>query len=165
MLVSRIEQAMAPRLVAVNISSGGIPKRAVACARLTLDGLEGDGHNHEKHRRKERAISIQDVELLNQIRAEGYAVGPGLMGENLTVQALDVQALSAGDQLVFEGGAALELTGIRKPCFVLDAIHPSLKESVVGRCGFMARVLTPGELRPGQSITVQRAAVAAESAA
>lgn len=156
---------MAPRLIAVNISSGGIPKRAVPCARLTLDGLEGDGHDHEKHRRRERAISIQDVELLDEIRAEGYGVAPGLMGENLTVQALDVQSLSAGDRLVFEGGAALELTGIRKPCYVLDAVDPRLKESVVGRCGFMARVVTPGELRPGQSITVQRAAAAAESAA
>ena len=150
---------MRPRIVAVNVSPGGIPKKPVPVARLFAEGLEGDRHDHEKHRRLDRAISIQDIELLDEIRSEGYAVAPGAMGENLTVQGLHVQRLAPGDRLAFESGPTLELTAIRKPCFVLDAIHPKLKDAVVGRRGYMARTIKPGELRPNQKIVVQRAAV------
>lgn len=147
---------MTPRVVSVSISGGGIPKLPVAAAWAGPNGLEGDGHDHEKHCRPERAISIQDIELLEEIRAEGFAVGPGLMGENLCVSGLNVQAMAPGDRLVIEGGPVLELTQVRKPCFVLDQIDPKLKEVVVGRCGFMAGVAEPGELRPGQKIAVRR---------
>lgn len=143
-------------IVAVNISAGGIPKQGVAEALLTLEGLEGDFHEHEKHRRLDRAISIQDLELLHDLQGEGYAVGPGLMGENLTVRNLHVQSLNPGDCLQFDLGAVLELTSVRKPCFVLDQIHLKLKEAVVGRCGFMAKVIVPGVLCPGQKITLRR---------
>jgi MOSC domain-containing protein YiiM len=145
-----------PVIIAVNVSSGGIPKRAVEAATLTATGLAGDWHEHEKHRRPDRAVSIQDIEILDQLRAEGYPVGPGLMGENLTVKDLDVQSLTPGDRLFFDSGAALELTSVRKPCFVLDQIDPDLKTAVISRCGFMARVIEPGNLYAGQSIHVHR---------
>ena len=147
---------MIPRVVSVNISAGGIPKLPVAAAWAGPNGLEGDRHDHEKHSRPDRAVSIQDIELLEEIRADGFAVGPGLMGENLCVSGLNVQSMSPGDRLVFDGGPVLELTQVRKPCFVLDQIDPRLKEVVVERCGFMAGVVEPGELRPGQTIAVGR---------
>jgi MOSC domain-containing protein YiiM len=156
--------AQAPTVVAVNLSAGGIPKRSVSETRLTFEGLEGDLHEHEKHRRTDRAVSIQDLELLDDLRSEGYAVGPGLMGENLTVRNLQVQSLATGDRLQFDSGAVLELTSVRKPCFVLDQIDPKLKEIVIGRCGFMAKVIATGVLRPGQEITVQRAIACAGKA-
>jgi len=143
-------------VLAVNVSRGGLPKRPVGTARVDMNGLCGDGHEHEKHCRPDRAVSIQDIELLDEIRLEGFPVAPGLMGENLTVRGLGVQTLSPGDRLVFTGGPVLELTQARKPCYVLDQIDPKLKEIVVGRCGFLARVVQPGDLQPGQSITVER---------
>jgi MOSC domain-containing protein YiiM len=145
-----------PHVVAVCISSGSVPKTPVDRAEVTVDGLAGDGHDHEKHRRSDRAVSIQDIELLDEIKAEGYTVAPGIIGENLTVRHLHVQQLSPGDRLQFEQGPLLELTQPRKPCYVLDKIHPDLKEVVVGRCGFMARVLATGSFQPGQYITVLR---------
>jgi MOSC domain-containing protein YiiM len=120
-----------------------------------LGGLAGDGHAHEKHCRPDRAVTIQDAELLDELRAEGFAVGPGVMGENLTVRGLRVQEMKAGDRLVFENGPVLELSQVRKPCYVLDAIDHRLKEAVVGRCGFLAKVVTPGVLRPGQRILIE----------
>lgn len=144
-------------VVAVNVSSGGIPKRPVPEARVTSEGLQGDFHEHKKHCREDRAISIQDIELLDALRAEGYAVAPGLMGENLTVCDLDVQSLFVGDRLILGTDVVLELTSVRKPCYVLDQIDPKLKEAVVGRCGMMAKVIAGGTLKPGQKITVQRA--------
>jgi MOSC domain-containing protein YiiM len=45
----------------------------------------------------------------------------------------------------------------RKPCFVLDAVDPTLKDAVVGRCGFLARVVQTGTIEPGQQVIAERA--------
>ncbi len=148
----------APNVVAVCVSPGGVPKRPVDVAEVGVDGLVGDGHNHEKHRRPHRAVCIQDLELLDQLRAEGYPVEPGTLGENVTVRGLHVQRMAPGDVLCFEDGPVLELTETRKPCYVLDAIHPTIQQAVVGRCGYFARVLTAGRVFPGQRIARRAAA-------
>jgi len=148
----------AATVIAVCVSPGGVPKQTVSVAEVQADGLVGDGHSHEKHRRPHRAVCIQDMELLDQLRAEGYPVEPGTMGENLTVRGLNVQQMAPGDLLRLEDGPVLELTEARKPCYVLDAIHPTIQQAVVGRCGYFARVVTPGRVFPGQRITAQTAA-------
>lgn len=142
-------------VVAVCISDGGVPKQSVEGADLTVDGLLGDGQEHEKHRRPHRAVSIMDVELIEDLKEEGYPVEPGTIGENLTVRDLNVQSMSVGDRIRFENGPVIELAELRKPCFVLDKIHPKLKEVVVDRCGFLARVVETGHFAPGQRITVE----------
>ncbi|MFH1681395.1 MAG: MOSC domain-containing protein, partial [Candidatus Eisenbacteria bacterium] len=79
-------------MLAVCISPGGIPKIPVeGGVEVREEGLEGDGHDHAKHRRLERAVSIQDEELLEELRAEGYDLSWGTMGENLTVRGVGVQ--------------------------------------------------------------------------
>ena len=146
----------AGRIVAISISGGGIPKHNIPEAEVTADGLLGDQQAHEKHRQPHRAVSVQDAELLDQLVTEGYAVGPGTMGENLTVRGLDVQQLAVGDCLLLEDGPVLELTEARRPCFLLDAVDPRLKQAVVGRCGYLCRVIRTGVCRVGQQITVSR---------
>jgi MOSC domain-containing protein YiiM len=148
-----------PVVVAVCISPGGVPKKGVVGAEVTVDGLVGDGHDHDKHCKPHRAVSIQDIELLDELKSEGYDVGPGIMGENLTVRDLNVQSMSPGDRLHFKDGPVIELSEVRKPCFVLDKIHPDLKKVVVGRCGFMASVVQTGRFFPGQTITVEAKSV------
>ncbi len=140
------------RVLAVCISPGGIPKTPVPSGEVREAGIVGDAREHEKHRKLSRAISIQDEELLEELQGEGYPVTWGAMGENLTVRGLHVQRLLPGTRLVFSGGLELELTEVRRPCFVLDAIDPKLKEDVIGRCGFLARVLRPATVRPGETI-------------
>jgi len=149
------ERERAGVVVAVCISAGGIPKRPVDAAEVSASGLLGDGHDHAKHWHPDRAVSIQDFELVEQVAAEGYPVGPGIMGENITVRGSNVQGLAPGFRLRFDGGPVLELTAIRKPCYVLDAIHPDLKDVVLGRCGFLCRVVTTGTLRVGQRLVVE----------
>lgn len=143
-----------PRVISVNVSTGGIPKRPVPEARVLAACIEGDGRDHAKHDKADRAISLLDDEMLAVLRAEGYDVTPGALGENLTVRGLGLQEMAPGMRLRFTGGVEIELTEERKPCFVLDSIHPSLKEAVVGRCGFLARVVTEGTLAAGAEITV-----------
>ncbi len=139
-------------VVSVNISSGGIPKKPIVCVRILSSGLQGDGHHHAKHCRLEQAVSFQDVEKLAELRSEGYPLYCGAIGENISVANLNVNSLPLGTILNFSGGVQLEITKIRNPCYVLDAIHPRLKEVIVGRCGMYAKVLREGMLRSGEAI-------------
>jgi MOSC domain-containing protein YiiM len=139
------------QVVAVCLSPGGIPKRPREMAQVTVQGLVGDGRNHAKHLRLDRAVSFWDLELLEQLVAEGFDLTPGRVGENLTVRGLNVQALPPGT-LPRVGDVVLKLEQPRKPCYVLDAIDPRLKEVLVGRCGYMASVVREGILRPGMTI-------------
>ena len=120
--------------------------------RVTPSGLEGDGHNHEKHRTPIQAVCLQDVEKLNELREEGYSVEAGTTGENLTVRDLHVNHLPVGTILRFSSGVVMELTKVRKPCYVLDAIHPKLKEDIMGRCGLYAKVIQEGTLCIGDRV-------------
>ena len=108
-------------------------------ARVSSDGLQGDGRNHAKHIRPDRAISLWDHENLQQLVAEGFQLTPGAAGENFTVSGLNVQQMPPGTLLRI-GDVVLKLEQPRKPCYVLDAIDPRLKDVIVGRCGYMASV-------------------------
>ena len=141
-----------PQVTAVCISGGGIPKLPQPLAEISFTGLKGDGHNHTKHNNPLQAVCLQDEELLWQLRAEGFPLNQGTIGENVTMRNTDVQKMPIGTVLEFEGGVVLELTKERKPCYVLDAIDPRLKEVIVGRCGFYARVLREGVIKPGEII-------------
>ena len=149
----------AGEVVAVCVSQGGIPKQAVPQCHVAEDGLVGDLHAHVKHNAMHRAVLLQDVEKLDEFRREGFPVAPGILGENLTVRGLNVQRLEPGTRLSFAGGPLLELTELRKPCFVLDAIHPQIQKAVEARCGFLARVLQPGLVFPGQRIFIEGAPI------
>ncbi len=149
---------MSATIVSVNISPGGIPKRPIEVGRVTAGGIDGDRHDHDIHDTPLQAISLIDAEDLDDLRGEGYDVGPGAMGENLTVAGLQVDGLRPGDRLVLSGGVVLEYTKARKPCFVLDSISPQLKTIVPGRCGGYAKVIEAGEVRPGETIRTVRGA-------
>jgi MOSC domain-containing protein YiiM len=156
-------QRVSPLVISVNISSGGIPKTPVGEAEVTTRGLRDDVHNHDKHNTPQQALSILDEEDLDDLRAEGFAVSPGATGENLTVRGLNIDARAVGDRLVFSSGVEIELTKVRKPCYVLDAIDPQLKEVIVGRCGFLAKVIRTGTIRPHETIEIVPARSLAET--
>lgn len=141
-------------IVSINVSPGGIPKLPQPNIRVEPSGLEGDGHNHEKHRTPFQAVCLQDIEKLEELAQEGYNLGLGATGENLTVRGLNVNTLPLGTILEFSNGVRLELTKVRKPCYVLDAINPRLKEDIIGRCGMYAKVLRSGTFTQGEAIQV-----------
>jgi MOSC domain-containing protein YiiM len=139
------------RVVALCTSPGGIPKRPLAEVVVSAGGLAGDGRSHAKHIRPDRAVSLFDLEILQQLVREGFPLKPGTAGENLTVEGLDVQSLPPGTILEI-GDVVLRLEAPRKPCYVLDAIDPRLKDVIVGRCGYLASVLRGGTLHIGAAI-------------
>lgn len=142
-----------PVVVAVCRSTGGIPKLPLHYVRVTETGLDGDAHAHAKHSRPDRAVCLWDLEIMRQLIDEGFALSPGAAGENLTVEGLHVQQLRPGTLLEI-GDVVLQLTQPRKPCYVLDAIDPRLKDAVVDRFGYMAAVFRGGILGPGMPIRV-----------
>ncbi len=140
-----------PYVVAVCVSPGGIPKLPLAEGKVTVDGLTGDGRNHAKHIRPDRAICLFDLEILERLVCEGFPLTPGAAGENLTVSGLHVQEMLPGTVLKI-GDVTLKLEQPRKPCYVLDSIDPRLKEAIVGRCGYLASVVREGTIAPGMAI-------------
>ena len=152
------ETILIPQVVAVCVSSGGIPKYPQCSVQVSFSGLRNDGHNHAKHNNPLQAVCLQDEETLEQLRQEGFPLYYGTAGENLTVRYLYVQKLSIGTILEFQGGVILELTKERKPCYVLDSIDIRLKEVIMGRCGFYAKVLQEGVIQIGESIQVKELA-------
>jgi MOSC domain-containing protein YiiM len=145
------------KVLSVNISKGGIPKLPVEACDVTVQGLDGDGHDHDKHNSPDRAVSVFDQEILLQLVEEGYELYPGAIGENLTLEDVHVQALHPGDRLAFSGGVEIELVEARKPCFVLDPLGEELKADIVGRSGYLARVIVEGNISPGETILVTEA--------
>lgn len=146
-----------PTIVSVNVSPGGIPKTPIDVGVVELGGLVGDGHDHDKHNTPVQAVCLIDIEDLDDLKAEGYDVYPGATGENVTCRNLDIDTLAVGDRLRFSGGVELELSKVRKPCYVLDAINPQLKQDIVGRCGFYGKVIAAGNMGAGETIEIVRA--------
>ena len=146
---------MLPRIVSINISQGGIPKLPVPSITLTVTGLAVDGHNHAKHYSPLQAVCIQDLEKLKELNAGGYALSPGQAGENLTVEDLHVNSLPLGTVLKFSGGVVLEISKVRKPCYVMDSISPQLKLDAVDQHGMYAKVIQEGVLHVDDSIEIQ----------
>ncbi len=149
------EDLLSPQVVAVCTSGGGIPKLARPFVEVNSAGLKGDGHNHAKHNTPMQAVCLQDIEALEELSAEGFTLSCGTTGENLTIRHGRVNQLPVGTILEFEGGVVLELTKIRKPCYVLDAIDPRLKEVIIDRCGIYARVVQEGIIKAGESFQIK----------
>jgi MOSC domain-containing protein YiiM len=119
-------------------------------AELVADfGLQGDRHAG----RPKRQVSLLDVETVRELADRGMPVGPGILGENITVEGVPVMQLADGARLRV-GDAELEITGDRPACRELLDVHTDVLKALVGRTGKMARVVRGGLVRPGDPIEV-----------
>jgi len=152
---------MTGSIVQISVSPGGIPKRPVAEATATPEGLVGDSWRHPQfHGGPDKAILIVTSEGIDELIALGYPLFPGALGENLTTRGLDRRQMRLG-QRYRAGETLLEISKLRSPCLNLDVYGPSIKEAIYdlqvkagdvsapcwGLGGFYARVLKPGVLR------------------
>lgn len=166
----------APVVAAVSSSAGHTmakPNRAVVRLLAGL-GVEGDAHCGEtvKHRSRVRAdptqpnlrqVHLVHAELHDQLRAAGFPLDPGQMGENVTTRGVDLLGLPTGARLRLGPDAVVEITGLRNPCVQLDGIHQGLRAAVLDHddaghlvrlAGIMGIVLATGDVRPGDPITL-----------
>jgi len=147
------------RVLRVNVSDGGVPKRPVDAARVTTAGVEGDRQNAVTvHGGPHRAVSILGIEAIRRIAAEGHPIGPGTTGENLTTEGFDASSLPVGTRLSIGEEVMLELSAPADPC---RTIRHSFRDLRFGRLGMAthpadsrmyARVLREGTVRPGDPI-------------
>ncbi len=152
---------MTGSILQINISPGGIPKRPIPEAVVTAEGIRGDSWAHSNiHGGPDKALLLITSEGIEELIAQGYALYPGALGENLTTQGLDRRQMRPG-QRYRAGEVVLELTKLRTPCTALDIYGPSINQSIYdaevnvgdassprwGLSGFYARVIRAGILR------------------
>ena len=138
-------------------------------------GVEGDAHLGEtvKHRSRVardpsqpnlRQVHLIHTELMDALRADGFDVDVGQMGENVSTRGLDLLGLPTGARLRLGDSAVIEVTGLRNPCKQLNDFQPGLMQAVLDRdgdgnlirkSGVMGIVLTGGTVRPGDVIAVE----------
>jgi MOSC domain-containing protein YiiM len=138
-------------------------------------GVDGDAHQGEtvKHRSRLarfggtpnlRQVHLMHAELFDELRAAGFAVSPGQMGENVTTRGVDLLGLPTGTRLYLGDEAVVEVTGLRNPCRQLDNFQPGLmaatltrdsEGNLVRKAGIMGIVLAGGEVREGDPIRVE----------
>jgi MOSC domain-containing protein YiiM len=166
----------APRIIAVCRSPGHTMSKPRADSVRLLEGLgvEGDAHAGAtvKHRSRVakdptspnlRQVHLVHTELFDELRAKGFSVHPGEMGENITTAGIDLLSLPRGTRLRLGEKAVVEITGLRNPCSQIDGIQQGLMEAVLERrptglvrkSGVMAIVLVSGEVKPDDRISVE----------
>lgn len=158
---------MIPRVVQINVSQGGIPKRPIQAGRVLRDRIEGDNWNDLRyHGWPDQAICLFSLELIKELKAEGFALFPGALGENLTTEGIDFHGIHLGD--VYRVGKEVEIrvTKIRAPCRTIAVYGENIIKAIYdlevkkgnvrtpkwGRSGFYAEVLNEGLVYPGDGI-------------
>ena len=168
---------MAPSVLAVHRDpSHSFSKTTVEEITLVEGlGVAGDAHRGAtvKHRSRVardpsqpnlRQVHLMQNELLRELAARGFAVGPGAIGENVTTVGLDLLALSTDTELLIGAEAVIRVTGLRNPCTQLDDYQPGLMSAVLDRtadgeiirkAGVMGVVVHGGAISPGDAIAVR----------
>lgn len=141
---------------------------------LAGHGVKGDAHagSTVKHRSRVavdpsqpnlRQIHLIHDELHSELIGRGFRVGPGVMGENITTQGVDLLALPRGTLLKIGADAVIEVTGLRNPCKQLDDYQSGLLQAVLDRdaqgklirkAGIMGVVIADGRIRAGDAVHV-----------
>jgi MOSC domain-containing protein YiiM len=138
-------------------------------------GIEGDTHLGEtvQHRSRVardpsqpnlRQVHLIHAELHDELHMAGFVVSAGQMGENITTRGIDLLKLPTGTRLHLGETAVIEVTGLRNPCLQLNHFQAGLMAAVLERdehgglirkAGIMGIILAGGEVRPGDTITVE----------
>jgi MOSC domain-containing protein YiiM len=110
-----------------------------------------------------RQVHLIHAELLDEVAGKGFAVEPGELGENITTRGVDLLELPTDTRLRV-GEAVIRVTGLRNPCWQIDAFRPGLLAemiekqpdgSVKRKCGVMAVVESGGTIEQGAPIAIE----------
>lgn len=72
-------------------------------------------------------------ELIQELSEKGFHVAPGVLGENITTQGIDLLALPEDTILRFPSGAEIQITGLRNPCPQIENFEKGLLSQVLDR--------------------------------
>ncbi|MFT7773299.1 MOSC domain-containing protein [Roseateles sp.] len=143
-------------------------------AVIAGQGVAGDAHcgvtvKHRSRVAKDptqpnlRQVHLIQSELFDELAAQGFGVGPGQLGENITTRGIDLLALPCDTELRIGTDVVLRLTGLRNPCPQIENFETGLLKAVVGKdasgevvrkAGVMSIVLAGGTVKPGDGVAV-----------
>jgi MOSC domain-containing protein YiiM len=138
-------------------------------------GVAGDAHfgvtvKHRSRVAKDptqpnlRQVHLIHEELFDELKAAGFDIGAGAIGENITTRGIDLLGLPRGARLHIGKTAMVDVTGLRNPCQQLNGYRPGLTQAVLGRdaegqlirkAGIMGVVLADGEVSAGDAIRIE----------
>lgn len=166
-----------PALVSVNVGrTRTVPrppsgKRMVRTAywkepvagRVGVGGVNVDGDeqaDRKLHGGPDKAVYAYALEETRAWEDEtGVDLGPGGMGENLTIEGLDVSGALVGERWAI-GSVVLEVVQPRLPCFKLNMRMGDRafgkRFVAAGRPGAYLRIVEEGELGAGDRVEVVR---------
>jgi hypothetical protein len=107
-------------------------------------GVDGDAHagatvQHRSRVARDpsqsnlRQIHLLHAELHDELRARGFDVRAGQMGENVTTRGIDLLGLPTGSRLRLGASAIVEITGLRNPCLQCESLGRGLMQAVLDR--------------------------------
>jgi MOSC domain-containing protein YiiM len=145
---------------AINVSNGGVPKLPRESCYVSVNGLQGDRQRDLRyHGGPNRAVCLYSLDLIQALQAEGHAITPGSIGENLTVSGIEWAAMIPGAK-VEVGAVLLELTDYAAPCSNIARSferrqYVRVNQKVhAGWSRLYARVLAEGTVHVGDRITL-----------
>jgi MOSC domain-containing protein YiiM len=157
------------RIVQLSVSPGGVPKRAIPEAHVTWLGLEGDAHREtEHHGGIERAVCLFSMEAIRALAAEGHAITPGAIGENVTTEGIDWAEVVPDAYLLLGEHVLLRVTRYTSPCLNIAPVFVDRQYSRVsqkrhpGWSRVYARVVAEGRVRADDLVRIVSEREAAE---
>jgi MOSC domain-containing protein YiiM len=100
----------------------------------------------------DREVCLFEEETYAALRAEGSNVNAGCFGENLTISGIPFAELAPGARLRVGDEAELQITLVRAPCKNLTQFDERFPEALVGRSGWMAKVVRGGKVKTGDVV-------------
>ena len=149
------------KVLQVNVSGGGVPKRPIERAWVSTLGLEGDAQTDKTvHGGPHRAVCLFAMEVIERLQSEGHPIEPGGAGENLTTSGIEWSLMPIGTRARIGDRLELELASSTSPCAkqtgnfsdgnfnrIRIEFHPSDSR-------MYARVIHEGEVKAGDPITI-----------
>lgn len=138
-------------------------------------GVEGDAHmgSTVKHRSRVakdpsqpnlRQVHLIHSELHEELKAKGFDIAFGQMGENITTQGIALLELPKDTILHIGTAAKIRITGLRNPCYQLEGLAKGLMKAVldkdedgnlIRKAGVMGVVEATGSIAIADEIIVE----------
>ncbi|MEN3275162.1 MAG: hypothetical protein V7631_952 [Massilia sp.] len=129
--------------VAVRPPGARRPDRVESAHAVDGHGFDGDIHAG--------ALSPRQLLLIDAAVYDAFSLPPHVLGENLLVD-VDTASLRSGSVLQVGDGVRLRMMFQCEACGQLDAVQRGLARRIGPRRGMLARVLSGGAIRDGDTV-------------
>jgi len=122
----------------------------LATARLIAgQGIEGD---RKAGGNPDRNLNLVSLEWLQSLAPRGYRTQPGEFGEQLIVSGMAIETLQPGTRLQLGEDVIIEISKPRTACDRFEAAQQGKPRHDAEPLGVMARVITGGTIKLGDTV-------------